>query len=94
MGLDDGSMNMGRPGVTYIDNLKSNISIESAKELRTAMLDRETRPPRSKLKKIQGLFKDLHRHLKTFEGFPLKFKNSRTVRTLYPGQLFQGGRGG
>ena len=37
-------MNMGRPAVTYIDNLKSDTSLESAEELRTAMLtlDRET----------------------------------------------------
>ena len=39
-----GRMNMGRPAVTYIDNLKSDTSLESAEELRTAMLtlDRET----------------------------------------------------
>ena len=29
----------------------------------------------SKLKKIQGLFKDLNRNLKTFQGLPLKFKD-------------------
>ena len=34
-------MNMGRPAVTYIDNLKSDTSLESVEELRTAMLDRE-----------------------------------------------------
>ena len=31
-----GRMNMGRPAVTYIDNLKSDTSLESAEELRTA----------------------------------------------------------
>ena len=35
-------MNMGRPAVTYIDNLKSDTSLESAEELRAAMLDRKT----------------------------------------------------
>ena len=34
-----------------------------------------SRPPHSKLKKIQGLFKDLHRNLRTFQGLPLKFKD-------------------
>ena len=34
-------MNMGRPAVTYIDNLKRDTSLESVEELRTAMLDRE-----------------------------------------------------
>ena len=34
-------MNMGRPAVTYMDNLKSDTSLESVEELRTAMLDRE-----------------------------------------------------
>ena len=34
-------MNMGRPAVTYKDNLKSDTSLESVEELRTAMLDRE-----------------------------------------------------
>ena len=29
----------------------------------------------SKLKKIQGLFKDLHRNLRPFQGLPLKFKD-------------------
>ena len=33
---------MGSPTVTYIDNLKSDTSLESAEELRTAVLDRET----------------------------------------------------
>ena len=34
-------------------------------------------------KKIQGLFKDLHRNLKTFQGLSLKFKGLyKTVRTL------------
>ena len=33
-----------------------------------------SRPIHSKLKKIQGLFKDLHRNLRTFQGLPLKFK--------------------
>ena len=39
-----GRMNMARPAVTYIHNLKSDTSLESAEELRTAMLtlDRET----------------------------------------------------
>ena len=35
-------MNMGRQAVTYTDNLKSDTHLESAEELRTAMLDRET----------------------------------------------------
>ena len=42
MGLDDGSMNMGRPAVAHYSNMKNDTSLESAKELRTAMLDRET----------------------------------------------------
>ena len=29
----------------------------------------------SKLKKIQGLFKDVQRNLRTFQGIPLKFKD-------------------
>ena len=33
-----------------------------------------SRPLHSKLKKIQGLFKDLHRNLRTFQGLLLKFK--------------------
>ena len=33
---------MGRPAVTYIDNLKSDTKLESTEELKTAMLDRET----------------------------------------------------
>ena len=33
---------MGRPAVTYKDNLKNDTSLESAEELRTAMLDKET----------------------------------------------------
>ena len=37
-----------------------------------------SRPLHSKLKKIQGLFKDLHRHLRTFQG-KMEFKDfSRT----------------
>ena len=37
-----------------------------------------SRPPHSKLKKIQGLFKDLHRNLRTFQG-KMGFKDfSRT----------------
>ena len=32
-------------------------------------------PLNSKLKKIQGLFKDLNRNLWTFQGLPLKFKD-------------------
>ena len=32
----NGRMNMGRPAVTYIDNRKSDTSLESAEELRTA----------------------------------------------------------
>ena len=32
-------------------------------------------PLNSKLKKIPGLFKDLHRNLRTFQGLPLKFKD-------------------
>ena len=42
MGLDDGSTKMRRPAVTHYNNLKSDTSLESAKELRTAMLYRET----------------------------------------------------
>ena len=49
-------------------------------------------PLNSKLKKIKGLFKDLHRNLRTFQG-NMKFKDfsrtspkiqglSKTVRTL------------
>ena len=34
-----------------------------------------SRPLNSKLKKIQGLFKDLHRNLRTFQGLPRKFKD-------------------
>ena len=42
-----------------------------------------SRPLHSKLKKIQGLFKDLHRNIRTFQGnvkglfkdFPFKFKD-------------------
>ena len=37
-----GCTNMGRPAVTYIDNLKSDTKLESTEELKTAMLDRET----------------------------------------------------
>ena len=37
-----GCTNMGRPAVTYIDNLKSDTKLESGEELKTAMLDRET----------------------------------------------------
>ena len=33
---------MGRPAVTYIDNLTSDTSLKSTEELRTAMLDKET----------------------------------------------------
>ena len=40
--LMSGGMNNGRPAVTSTDNLKSDTSLESAEELRTAMLDRET----------------------------------------------------
>ena len=32
-------------------------------------------PQHLKLKKIQGLFKDLHRNSRTFQGLPLKFKD-------------------
>ena len=42
MGLDDGSMKMGRPAVAHYNNMKNDTSLQSAKELRTAMLDRET----------------------------------------------------
>ena len=42
MGLDDGSMKMGRPAVAHYNNMKNDTTLESAKELRTAMLDRET----------------------------------------------------
>ena len=39
-----------------------------------------SRPLHSKLKKIQGLFKDLHRHLRTFQG-KMEFKDiSRTFQ--------------
>ena len=41
-------MNMGRSSVTYIDILKSDTSLESAEELRTPMLDRETWKRRAK----------------------------------------------
>ena len=34
-----------------------------------------SRPLHSKLKKIQGVFKDLHRNLRTFQGLPLKIKD-------------------
>ena len=34
-----------------------------------------SRPLHSKFKKTQGLFKDLHRNLRTFQGLPLKFKD-------------------
>ena len=37
-----GCTNMGKPVVTHIDNLKSDTKLESAEELKTAMLDRET----------------------------------------------------
>ena len=37
-----GRMSMGRPAVTYIDNLKSDSGLESAEEMRTAMLDKDT----------------------------------------------------
>ena len=36
----------------------------------------------SKLKKIQGHFKDLHRNLRTFQGLPLKFKEFSRLQTL------------
>ena len=50
-----------------------------------------SRPVHSKLKKIQGLFKDLHRNLRTlkngiqgpFEDFPKIHGLFKTVRTLY-----------
>ena len=32
-------------------------------------------PLNSQLKKIQGLFKDLQRNLRTFQGLPLNFKD-------------------
>ena len=35
-------MKMGRPAVTYIDNLNSYTSLKSVEELRTEMLDGET----------------------------------------------------
>ena len=39
-----------------------------------------SRPLRSKLRKIQGLFNDLHRNLRTFEG-KMEFKDfSRTFQ--------------
>ena len=41
---------MGRPAVTYIDNLKSDTKLESAEELKTAMLDRETLKRRTELR--------------------------------------------
>ena len=34
-----------------------------------------SRPLQTKLKKIQGLFKGLHRNLRTFQGLHLKFKD-------------------
>ena len=42
-----------------------------------------SRPLHLKLKKIQGLFNELHRNLRTFQGLPPKFKDLfKTVRTL------------
>ena len=34
-----------------------------------------SRPLQSKVKKIQGIFKDLYTNLTTFQGVPLKFKD-------------------
>ena len=56
-----------------------------------------SRPLHSKLKKIQGLFKDLHRNLRTFQG-KMEFKEFsrtspkiqglfKTVRTLYTNMI-------
>ena len=56
-----------------------------------------SRPLRSKLKKIQGIFKDLHRNLRTFQG-KMEFKDFsrtspkiqglfKTVRTLYENKV-------
>ena len=56
-----------------------------------------SRPLHSKLKKIQGLFKDLHRNLRTFQG-KMEFKDFsrtspkiqglfKTVRTLYENKV-------
>ena len=39
----------------------------------------EARPLHSKLKKIQGLFKDLHRNLRTFQG-KMDFKDFSRLR--------------
>ena len=39
-----------------------------------------SRPLHSKLKKIQGLFKDLHRNLRTFQGLPFEFKDFPRLR--------------
>ena len=47
-----------------------HIVMENQKALKTL-----SRPPHSKLKKIQGIFKDEHRNLKTFQGLSLKFKD-------------------
>ena len=38
----NGRMKMGRPAVTYIDNLNSNTSLKSVEELRTIITDGET----------------------------------------------------
>ena len=37
-----GCMSMGRPAVTYIDNLSSDTCLKSTEAPRTAMLDKET----------------------------------------------------
>ena len=57
-----------------------------------------SRPLHSKLKKIQGLFKDLHRNLRTFQG-KMEFKDFsrtspkiqglfKTLQTLYKSYYF------
>ena len=49
------------------------LSLTTQKALKTL-----SGPPRSKLKKIQGIFNDLHRNLRTFQG-KMEFKDfSRT----------------
>ena len=41
-----------------------------------------------KVEEIQGLYKDLHRHLRTFQGLPLKFKDfSRLCEPCARGEI-------
>lgn len=50
--LMSGRMNNGRPAVTSTDNLKSDTSLESAEELRTAMLDWKTWKRRAEYRRV------------------------------------------